>query len=173
MKRAELIIGKTYYKSDSSNWRDNWRAGTSYHKTAMENKYRKVTIVETQLKTEYEKEWRTRDVLIRNHEGKEIWVPLTHIRCEWSTAIQLLTTDYRTRISYRDDRGQKYAEHLRRKHSREVYTPALKLFMSTLEQMTDERVWGHDRIEHGFSIEQLNLMNQALSLLKTEKKVEA
>ena len=102
MKRAELIIGKAYYMNKSTNWRENHYGGTSYAGTAKSISYRKVIIIETQLKTEAEKLWRTRDVLIQDDKGKQGWVPLNHIRTTWAEAVKILTDD-RRRIKVRQE----------------------------------------------------------------------
>ena len=95
MKRAELIIGKSYYMHESANWRDKVYADNSYAKTADIHRRRKVVIVETQLKTEQEKKYRNRDVLIQNSNGDQKWVALNHIRIEWIEAVSLITKDWR------------------------------------------------------------------------------
>jgi hypothetical protein len=170
MKRAELIIGKTYFMSESANWRDKHSGGNSHYQTAQRNRWRKVTIIETQLKTEHQKMYRTRDVLIQNYEGVEKWVSLNHIRCEWAYAIGLMTQDHRRRYDSPDEgRGAKYRRHLERKIDREQYKPALKQMLDTINELTGESVWSHNRIESGFSIEQIKTINEALSLLKTQK----
>lgn len=169
MKRAELIIGKNYYINKANDWQDNHYSVTkSYAKTAQGIYNHKVTVVETQLKTEYDKQRRTRDVLIRNHQGKEIWVALNHIRCEWVEAVKILTDDRRKRTGY-DDRANKYARHLARKVEREQYKPALKLFEDTIEELSGKYLSTYDRIEGGLSLEQLKIINEALSLLKTQR----
>lgn len=170
MKRAELIIGQTYFMSESANWRDKHSGGESYFKTATRNRWRKVIIVETQLKTGYEKDHRTREVYVKDYEGREKWVPLNHIRTDWAHAICLMTQDHRRRYCSPDGgRGQKYAQHLLRKHDREQYKPALKQMLETIKELTGKGVWGWDRIESGFTLEQIQTMNEALTLLKTQK----
>jgi hypothetical protein len=169
MKRAELIIGKTYYVNKTNDWRSNHYSITkSYATTAERLKRYKVTIVETQLKTEYDKQCRTREVYARNSEGREMWIALSHIRCEWIEAVKILTDDLRQRIGY-DDRANKYARHLARKVEREQYKPALKLFEDTIEELSGKYLSTYDRIEGGLSLEQLKIINEALSLLKTQK----
>ena len=127
-----------------------------------------MTIVETQLKTEYDKQRRTRDVLVRNSQGVERWVALNHIRCDWIEAVKVLTDDLRQRKGY-NDRGNQYARHLARKVEREQYKPALKLFEDTIEELSGKYLATYDRIEGGLSLEQLKIINEALSLLKTQR----
>jgi len=168
VKRAELIIGKTYFMSESANWRDKYNGSESYFKTAQRNKWRKVTIIETQLKTQYEKERRTRDVLIQDYEGKQKWVALNHIRTDWQYAIAQMTTDHRRRYATPDEgRGIKYQRHLDRKHQKEQREPAIKALCKEIERVTGERVWSHDTIG-GLEFKTLEILNQILSGIKTE-----
>ena len=126
MKRAELIIGKAYYISTEAGWRNKtYRGNKTYFETAERNKGNKVTIVETQLKTEYDRKYKTRDVLVRYESGRETWEPLAHIRCTWVEAVRLKTQDYRDAYC-QDDRDSKYRKHLARKVEREQYKPAVK-----------------------------------------------
>jgi hypothetical protein len=168
MKRAELIIGKAYYVNESANWREKHYADESYAKTAKGLKFYRVTIVETQLKTDFEKARRTRDVLILNSRNEEKWVALSHIRCEWVEAVKILTEDRRSRTSY-DDRGLKYARHLARKQEREVYRPAYAKMIEALKEIEGGYVSGYDRVENAFSIQQINAIVEGLSLLKTQQ----
>lgn len=170
MKRAELIIGKTYFMSESASWRDKYNGYESYFKTAQRNKWRKVIIIETQLKTEYEKKYRTRDVLIQNYEGAQKWVALNHIRAEWQYAIALMTTDHRRRHATLDEgRGLRYQRHLDRKHQKEQREPAIKALCKEIERLTGEHVWSHDHIG-GLEFKTLEILNQILSGIKTELK---
>ena len=168
MKRAELIIGKTYFMSESANWRDKHSGSESYFKTAQRNRWRKVTIIETQLKTEHQKMYRTRDVLIQNYEGIEKWVPLNHIRTEWAYAIAQMTTDHRRRYSSPDGgRGVKYARHLERKRQKEQLDPAIKTLCQEIERVTGEHVWRGEKIEN-LEFKTIQILTQALSVIKTE-----
>ena len=167
MKRAELIIGKNYYINKANDWQDNHYSVTkSYAKTAQGIYNHKVTVVETQLKTEYDKQRRTRDVLIRNHQGKEIWVALNHIRCEWVEAVKILTDDRRKRTGY-DDRGFKYQRHLQRKMQKEQIEPAIKGLCAEIERVTGEYVYRSASIE-SLELKTLLTLTQALSVIKTE-----
>jgi len=168
MKRAELIIGKTYYVNESANWREKHYADESYAKTAKGIKFYRVTIVETQLKTEYDKHRRTREVYVRNSRGEDKWIPLNHIRCDWVEAVKTLTEDRRSRLSY-DDRGVKYSRHLARKHEREVYRPAYAKMIEALKEIEGGYVSGYDRVENAFSIQQIEAIVEGLSLLKTQQ----
>jgi hypothetical protein len=168
MKRAELIIGKTYFMSESANWRDKHSGSDSYFNTAKSNRWRKVTIVETQLKTEHEKKYRTRDVLIQNHKGDQKWVALNHIRAEWQYAIAQMTTDHRRTYATPDEgRGLRYQRHLDRKHQKEQREPAIKALCKEIERVTGEHVWSHDSIG-GLEFKTLEILNQILSGIKTE-----
>jgi hypothetical protein len=168
VKRAELIIGKTYFMSESANWRDKHSGADSYFKTAERNRWRKVTIVETQLKTEQEKKYKTRDVLIQNYEGKQKWVALNHIRTEWAYAIGLMTQDYRNRYRSADEgRGYRYQRHLDRKIQKEQREPAIKALCQEIERVTGEHVWSGDSIG-GLELKTIQILNQALSVIKTE-----
>ena len=169
MKRAELIVGQSYYVSTKAGWRNNTLYGNgSYFKTAQDIKRSKFIVVETQLKTDYEKKYRTREVLMQNYAGEEKWIDLNHVRCEWIKAVQLKTEDTR-RVYCSDKRDQKYRQHLARKQEREVYTPTYNKMRDLLKETTGKSVWGYDRIEHGFTLEQLQTINEALTLLKTQK----
>jgi hypothetical protein len=168
VKRAELIIGKTYFMSESANWRDKHSGSDSYFNTAKSNRWRKVTIIETQLKTEHEKNYRTRDVLIQNYEGKEKWVALNHIRTGWADAIGLLTADFRSRYRSGDEgRGMRYQRHLAKKHLKEQHEPAVKALCQEIERVTGEHVWSGDTLG-GLELKTIQILNQALSVIKTE-----
>jgi len=168
VKRAELIIGKTYFMSESANWRDKHSGAESYFKTAQRNRWRKVTIIETQLKTEHEKKYRTRDVLIQNYEGNQKWVALNHIRTDWQYAIVEMTTDHRRTYAKADEgRGIRYQRHLDRKHQKEQREPAIKALCKEIERVTGEHVWSHDSIG-GLEFKTLEILNQILSGIKTE-----
>jgi hypothetical protein len=171
MKRAELIIGKSYYMHESANWRDKVYADNSYAKTADIHKRRKVVIVETQLKTEQEKKYRNRDVLIQNSNGDQKWVALNHIRIEWIEAVSLITKDWRQRRGY-DDRANKYARHLQRKFEREQFAPALKTMLTEIERVTGEKVYSWDKME-SLDIKTIKTLTQALSFIKTDLQAVA
>jgi hypothetical protein len=167
MKRAELIIGKSYYMNKSTNWRgDHYNLSKSYPKTAEGIKRYKVTIVETQLKTEYDKSYRTRDVLIQNADGKEKWVPLNWIRCTFIEAVRVMTDDRRQRSGY-DDPANRYARHMARKIQKEQMEPAIKALCEEIERVTGERVWRGDKIET-LELKTLLTLTKALSVIKTE-----
>lgn len=168
MKRAELIIGKTYFMSESANWREKHSGSGSYFQTAQRNRWRKVTIIETQLKTEHQKMYRTRDVLIQDYEGKEKWVALNHIRTDWAYAIAQMTTDHRRTYATPDEgRGLKYQRHLARKHQKEQREPALKALREEIERLTGERIYTHDTIG-GLEFKTIQILNDILSGIKTE-----
>ena len=168
MKRAELIIGKTYFMSESANWRDKYSGSESYFRTAQRNKWRKVIIIETQLKTEYEKKYRTRNVLIQDYEGKEKWVALNHIRADWQYAIAQMTTDHRRQYASADEgRGLKHQRHIDRKHQKEQREPALKALRQEIERLTGEAIYTHDTIG-GLEFKTIQILNDILSGIKTE-----
>ena len=171
MKRAELIIGKSYYMHESANWRDKVYADNSYAKTADIHKRRKVVIVETQLKTEQEKKYRNRDVLIQNSNGDQKWVALNHIRIEWIEAVSLITKDWRERNGW-NDRGNRYARHLQRKFAREQFTPALNTMLEEIDRVTGERVCSWDKME-SLEYETSKKLTQALSFIKTDLQAVA
>lgn len=171
MKRAELIIGKSYYMHESANWRDKVYADNSYAKTADIHRRRKVVIVETQLKTEQEKKYRNRDVLIQNSKGEQKWVALNHIRIEWIEAVSLITKDWRNTRGY-DDRGRKYDRHLQRKFEREQFAPALKTMLTEIERVTGEKVYSWDKME-SLEYETIKKLTQALSFIKTDLQAVA
>lgn len=167
MKRAELIIGKTYYVNKASNWQENhYSISESYAKTGESLARYKVTVIETQLKTEADKQWRTRDVLIRNSQGQEKWVALNHIRCEWIEAVKILTDDWRNRISY-NDRGVRYQRHLQRKREKEEINPAIAALCEEIKRVTGEYVSRYDRVE-SLELKTLLTLTKALSVIKTE-----
>lgn len=167
MKRAELIIGKNYYVNKANDWQDNHYSVTkSYAKTAEGIAHHKVTVVETQLKTEYDKQRRTREVLIRNSQGLERWIALSHIRCEWIEAVKILTDDRRKRVGY-NDRGFQYQRHLQRKMQKEQIEPAIKALCTEIERVTGEYVYRSASIE-SLELKTLLALTQALSVIKTE-----
>lgn len=171
MKRAELIIGKTYYMNESANWRDKHYVDNSYAITAERIKGYKVTVIETQLKTEYDKSRRTRDVLIQNSQGKEKWVALNHIRCPFIEAVKILTDDRRQRRGY-DDPANRYARHMARKFAREQFTPALNTLMTEMERVTGEKVYSWEKME-SLDIKTIKTLTQALSFIKTDLQAVA
>ena len=174
MKRAELIIGKAYYMNKTTDWTNShYSVSQSYAKTAESVSRYKVIIVETQLKTEYEKEWHTRDVLIQNSEGKQKWVPLNWIRSTWIEAVRELTenTRQRHRNSY-SDRGNQYSRHMARKFEREQLKPAIKNLCDEIERVTGERTWAGDKIEN-LELKTLLTLTQALSFIKTDLQAVA
>lgn len=167
MKRAELIIGKAYYMNSTANWRDDhYSLSQSYAKTGEGLKRYKVTVVETQLKTDYDKSFRNRDVLIQNSNGDQKWVALNHLRCEWIQAVKLLTDDRRMRKGY-DDPANRYSRHLARKFEREQLRPAIKNLCEEIERVTGEHVWSGDKIEN-LELKTIKTLIQALSVIKTE-----
>jgi len=164
MKRAELIIGKSYYYSKRTEWiTEHYGITNSIPKTAERLKQYRVVVIETQLKTEYERNYHNRDVLIQKESGTQVWVPLNHLKIEWATAVKQLTEYHRERKGY-DDPANRYARHLARKHEREKLRPALKEFYDLMEQVMDERVWDSTRLEH-LNYETIVKLN---SLLKTQ-----
>lgn len=170
MKRAELEIGKAYYLSQYNDWACNGRAisGWKYNnltECAIKNKNKKVIVLETQLKTDYERKYRTREVFIQRADGRTEWVSLTHLRGDFAFCIKSVF-EWR---KITDDRDSKYKAHLQRKQQREVYKPTYKQMIDTLSELTGKGIYGWDRIEDGFSLEQLQTINEALSLLKTQK----
>lgn len=172
MKRAELIIGATYYMNSKADWRGyHYGLSASYAKTADSLQRFKVTIVETQLKTEYDKNYRTRDVLIQTHQGKQVWVPLNHIRCTFIEAVKILTQDKRD-ILNNNDATQRYQRHLQRKFEREQLKPAIKNLCQEIERVTGEHTWGGDKIEN-LELKTLLTLTQALSFIKTDLQAVA
>ena len=166
MKRSELIIGNAYYLSKYNDWEGKvYGRYPNLSKCAISNRSKKVILVETQLKTEYDRKYRTRDVLVRNIEGKEFWTPLAHLRGDFGSCIKTLF-EWKKEV---DPRGSNYEKHLARKVLREQYNPAYKAMVNTLNELTGDGVYGWDKIENGFSLEQLQTINEALSLLKTQK----
>jgi hypothetical protein len=151
---------------ESANWRDKVYADNSYAKTADIHKRRKVVIIETQLKTEQEKKYRNRDVLIQNSNGDQKWVALNHIRIEWIEAVSLITKDWRQRNGWNDP-ANRYARHLQRKFAREQFTPALKTMLEEIERVTGEKVYSWDKME-SLEYETIKKLTQALSFIKTE-----
>jgi dGTP triphosphohydrolase len=168
MKRAELIIGKNYYMNDSANWRDKTWVDESYAKTADRIKTYKVTVIETQLKTDYEKSRRTRDVLIQNHRGEQKWVALNHIRCTFIEAVKILTNERRQLKGYNDP-ANRYARHLERKFLREQFQPALNKMLQEMKRVSGEYVSSWDKME-SLDIKTIQIITQALSGIKTELK---
>ena len=169
MKRQELIIGKAYYLTQYNDWASNGRAinGWRYKnltECAIKNKGKKVILVETQLKTEYDRKYRTREVLVRNSRGEEQWVSLTHIRGEFASCIKSVY-EWHKEV---DDRAKKYADHLRRKQQREVYKPAYEAMMTALKEHGGY-VSGWDRVQNAFKLEHLIAITEGLALLKTQK----
>jgi len=178
VKRAELIIGKAYYISTEAGWRNKtYRGNKTYFETAKNNKQNKVTIIETQLKTEYDRTYRNRDVFVRyENSGNERWVALNHIRCTWAEAVRLKTEDYRQAYC-QDEREQKYRQHLARKVQREQYKPAVRelnaliaglLGRDNFSSHVDDHRWSHQN----WSLEAVQAVNEAIKAgLKTQVEV--
>jgi hypothetical protein len=156
---------------ESANWRDKVYADNSYAKTADIHKRRKVVIIETQLKTEQEKKYRNRDVLIQSSNGDQKWVALNHIRIEWIEAVSLITKDWRQRNGWNDP-ANRYARHLQRKFAREQFTPALKTMLEEIERVTGEKVYSWDKME-SLEYETIKKLTQALSFIKTDLQAVA
>lgn len=143
MKRAELIPNKSYYMTSDNGW--NNYTGYTYEnlcQTAQKKKSYKVVVLQTYLETEHQKKYRTREVFVRDAYGRETWVPLAHIRGEFQDVIK---TIYRNNKKT-DPRGKKYAEHLRRKHQREVYRPALNTMLEELRKVSGGYVSEYDSL---------------------------
>jgi hypothetical protein len=174
MKRAELIIGKAYYMNKATDWTNNhYMVTSSYATTADRLKRYRVIVVETQLKTEHDKEWRTRDVLIQNSEGNLKWVPLNWIRTTWVEAVKELTDNTRQRqLNSWSDRGNQYSRHMARKFEREQLKPAIIKLCQEIERVTGEHTWGGDKIEN-LELKTLLTLTQALSFIKTDLQAVA
>lgn len=167
MKRAELIIGKAYYYSTEAGWRNySSRGADTYCKTSQKRQENRVVVVETQLKTEFERKHMTREVKVRRFNGREEWVPLVNIRTTWSEAIRLLTQDYRS-ANPSDTRDQNYRKHLKRKFDREVFNPAYKQMINSLKDIAYLYEW--ETIQKGLTIDHINAINAGLALLKTQE----
>jgi hypothetical protein len=172
MKRAELIIGKSYYMNSKADWRGyHYGLSESYAKTADSLSYCKVTVVETQLKTEYDKNYRTRDVLIQKSNGKQVWVPLNHIRCTFIEAVKILTQDKRDMQNH-NSATYRYQRHLQRKFEREQFAPALKTMLEEIERVTGEHVYSWSKMET-LEYETIKKLTQALSCIKTDLQAVA
>jgi hypothetical protein len=171
MKRSELIIGKAYYINTSANWLDKTYCFTeSYPQGAEKVSRNKVIIVETQLKTEHQRKYRTREVLIQNHHGDEVWVSLTHIRMEWGRAVKLIVDEYRrAKVRSYDDRGNRYARHLANKKARDVIAPAREKMMQEMRRVSGKYVSEYSDVRD-LPLEVMLLIGQALSGIKTELK---
>jgi hypothetical protein len=167
VKRAELIIGKAYYMNKVTDWQGyHYGISESYAKTAESLSGNKVIVIETQLKTQSDKVYNTRNVLIQKASGKQVWVPLNHLRCPFIEAVKILTNDRRQRLGY-DDRGNRYARHMARKMQKEQIEPAIKALCQEIERVTGEHIYRSDRIET-LELNTLLTLTKALSVIKTE-----
>lgn len=184
MKRAELVIGKGYYYSTKANWNDAYiSADTTLTQFAIEKRRNKVIIKETQLKTQYERDYRTREVLVTYASGREEWVPLSHIRGEYIECVKQIYKRHHTSEGIK--RAGRYAQHLSRKREREVYKPAVKELDSLIRQLTGNsrfnsyvddfgymntyKNWNYETVSAV-----INALKQSPALqLKTEDKVSA
>lgn len=166
MKRAELIPNKTYYMTSDNGW--NNFSGYGYEnlcQAAQRKKNYKVTILRTYLQTDYEKQHKTREVLVRDAYGRETWAPLAHIRGEFKDVIK---TIYRNNKKT-DQRGRKHAEHLRRKQEREVYRPALNTMLEELRKVSNGYVSEYDKLG-GLDLKAIQAIIKALQ--ETNQPVE-
>lgn len=184
MKRAELVIGRGYYYSTKANWNDAYiSADMTLTQFAIGKRHNKVTIKETQLKTEYERSRKTRDVLVITASGREEWIPLVHIRGEFISCIKTIYKNHH--VSRATQRAGQYAQHLRRKHEREVYQPAVKELDLLIRELTGNSRFnsyvddfGYRNTYKNWSYETvsavINALKQSPALqLKTEEKVSA
>jgi hypothetical protein len=150
---------------------DHYNLSKSYPKTAEAIKHRKITIVETQLKTDYEKSFRNRDVLIQNSNGDQKWVPLNWIRCTFIEAVKTFTDDQRLQLGYNDP-ANRYARHMARKMQKEQVEPAIKALCQEIERVTGEYVYRSDKIET-LELNTLLTLTKALSCIKTDLQAVA
>lgn len=184
MKRAELVIGKGYYYSTKANWNDAYiSASTTLTQFAIEKRRAKVVIKETQLKTEYERRRKTREVLVTFANGREEWIPLVHIRGEFLDCIKRIYKNHH--VSEATRRAGRYAQHLSRKNEREVYQPAVKELDILIRQLTGNPRFnsyvddfGYRNTYKNWSYETvsavINALKQSPALqLKAEEKVSA
>lgn len=167
MKRAELEIGKAYYIDTKADWSGKhlYRCHTTAQAALYLKQSHRVVIVETQLKTDYDRKYRQREVLVMRPNGRETWVALNHIRGEYASCIK--TICQWSLFNEGNERARKYEQHLQRKRQREVYNPAYKAAMEALKEYG--YVSSYDRVEHAFKIEHLIAIAEGLALLKTQK----
>ena len=138
MKRAELIIGEAYFWSKKNDWNEGYRNGyrdsslINLTKVGIEHRRNKVVIVETQLKTQYDRNYHSRDVFVRYANGDEGWVSLAHIRGEFVSCIKTL---YKVK-GWVDTRDSNHKQHQHRKVVREQYQPAVKELNALIRELT-------------------------------------
>ena len=166
MKRAELIPGKTYYVTSDNGWNNS--TGYGYEnlcQVAQKKKRYKVTVIRTYLQTDYEKQRKTREVLVKDSYGRDAWVSLAHIRGEFKEIVQVIYESNKKT----DPRGRRYAEHLRRKQEREVYRPALKTMLEELRKVSGGYVSEYDKLG-GLDLKAIQAITKALQ--ETNQPVE-
>lgn len=168
MKRAELEVGKAYYLDTKADWSSKYlyRCHTTAQAALYLKPSHRVVIVETQLKTDYDRKYRQREVLVMKSNGQEKWIPLNHIRGEYASCIK--TICQWSLFNEGTERARKYQKHLQRKQEREVYKPAYEAAMKALKEFGGY-VSSYDRVEHAFKIEHLIAIAEGLALLKTQK----
>jgi hypothetical protein len=113
-----------------------------------------------------------RDVLIQKANGKQVWVPLNHIRCTFIEAVKILTQDWRDMPERYNDATERYQRHLQRKFAREQFAPALKTMLEEIERVTGEHVYSWTKME-SLEYETIKKLTQALSFIKTDLQAVA
>ena len=124
-------------------------------------------VKETQLKTEYDRKYRTNLVLVQLPSGREEWVKLSHLRGEFKVCVeQIFKRNYK---SEGEERGERYAKHLRQKQYREVYRPAVDKMLKEIRRVSGSYVSEYTKIgEVSLSVAQV--IAEALSKLETADK---
>lgn len=171
MKRAELEIGKAYYSATKADWTGDYIPHAKRNnKTQLAiylRKYHKVVVKETQLKTEYERTYRTNKVLVQLADGREEWIQLSHIRGEFKSCIGLIFEH--THENEGQKRAEKHAKHLRQKYYREVYAPARNKMLQEMCRVSGNYVSEYDRVG-GLPLSVVQAINEALSKLESAEK---
>lgn len=171
MKRAELEIGKAYYLSTKTDWSDG---SVPYNKRNNKTqiaiylgKYNKVIVKETQLKTEAERKYRTNQVLVQLPSGREEWVKLSHLRGEFKVCIDQIFK--RNHKNEGEERGERYAKHLRQKYFREVYRPAIDEMLKEMRRVSGSYISEYDKVG-SLPLSVAQVVTEALSKLETADK---
>lgn len=170
MKRAELEIGKAYYLNTSTDWTGNIWISSSLKTPAQVALYIKasnlVRIKETQLLTDYNKRYHSREVLVTRANGREEWVSLNHIRGGFTECVKLICQ--RKIKSEGAERASRYAKHLQRKETKEVIEPARKELVKLINGLGE----GYGHVSYYDRIDQIphHIM---VKLIEALKKVEA
>lgn len=161
MKLAELQKNKSYFVYGREHW-INAGYGESYYQVARDLRHNKFTPEfdsEGKVKRDY-----SGRVYMTNGNRTERFT-LKQIRAEFYEAVALIAHTNRNKRNRYNDRGVRYAEHLKRKADRarrEIEKPIEDAFLQALKQAGAEYVWRETKLVH-LPIEVMQKITNALT----------